>query len=73
MKVMQSRCQTGVQLVVGQWEIEEVSHFMYLGSVIAVDGDLEDDVNCRISTAVAGFQCMHKLWHMAAITTMMKI
>ena len=70
MKVVQKRrCQTSVQLVAGQWEIEEVSHFMYLRSVIAVDGGSEDDVNCRIGKAAAVYQCMCKVWYTATITT----
>ena len=42
--------------------------------MIAVDGSSEDDVDSRIAkAAVAVFQCMHKVWCKAAITTKMKI
>ena len=39
-------------------EIEMVDHFAYLGSVISRDGDVMEDVKCRIAKASKTFGCL---------------
>ena len=39
-------------------EIEMVEHFTYLGSVVSKDGDVMEDVKCRIAKASKVFGCL---------------
>ena len=44
--------------VEGGWQIEMVEHFSYLGSVVSRDGDVTEDVKCRIARASRAFGCL---------------
>ena len=39
-------------------EIEMVDHFTYLGSTLSRDGDVMEDVKCRIAKASRAFGCL---------------
>ena len=45
-------------LNVNHQDIEHVNRFTYLGSVLTDDGDVTNDVNCRLGKATAVFQRM---------------
>ena len=39
-------------------EIEMLDHFAYLGSVMSRDGDVTEDMKCRIAKASKAFGCL---------------
>ena len=53
--------------------IENVHKFTYLGSILAIDGDVEVDINSRIGKASAVFNRMTKLWKSNTISTAVKV
>ena len=55
--------------------IEEVSSFVYLGSVVNTDGGTDEDVKARIGKARAAYNILHRVWKARdiAITTKLRI
>ena len=49
-------------LLLEKGNIEEVSTFTNLGSIISTNGGTEDDVKARIGKARAAFNILHKVW-----------
>ena len=39
-------------------EIEMVNNFTYLGSVVSDDGDISEDIKCRLTKASCVFGCL---------------
>ena len=54
-------------------ELEEVSSFNYLGSVITKKGRTEDDVKTRIGKATGAFNSLSNVWNSKRIKTNTKI
>ena len=57
-------------IIVGGQNVDDVDRFTYLGSILACDGDVEADVNCRIGKAasVGLFQRMWSIWTSSVIS-----
>lgn len=55
--------------------LEEVTKFTYLGSVISVDGGTEEDVTARIGKARSSFNMLNRIWKTKyiSITTKLRI
>lgn len=53
--------------------LEEVDKFTYLGSVIAVDGGTEEDIQLRIGKARTAFNILNKIWKSKNIPLKTKI
>ena len=70
---MQINCQTDMNLQLDGHSIEEVKHFIYLGSMIAADGNSESDINCRIGKASSVFQRLQCIWKRNTINTSLKM
>ena len=60
-------------LKVNHQDIEQVNRFTYLGSVLTDDGDVTNDVNCRLGKATAVFQRMGPIWSSSVISSGTKI
>ena len=58
---------------VDEHNMEYVDSFIYLGSLIASNGDMEDNVNHGIGKAAVVFQKMHQIWSGKMIHTPVKI
>ncbi len=54
-------------------EIEEVTSFLYLGSVVDTSGGTEQDIRSRIGKARTAFNILKKVWNSRTITTNTKI
>ncbi len=54
-------------------EIEEVSSFTYLGSIVDTVGGTEQDIKTRIGKARTAFNLLKKVWKSREITTTTKI
>ena len=72
-KAMQINCQNDLNLQLDGHSIEEVKHFIYLGSMIAADGNSESDINCRIGKASSVFQRLQCIWKRNTINTSLKM
>ncbi|KAL7374535.1 hypothetical protein ABVT39_002491 [Epinephelus coioides] len=60
-------------LTLGEYDIEYVENFPYLGSNISSTGDVEKDIRTRISKAAGVFQRLRNVWLSKAITTTIKL
>ena len=56
------------QIKVGTQPIKEVEQFIYLGSLIAKDGNAQSNSNNRIGKAAAVFRRMNKIWKASMIS-----
>ena len=54
-------------IYLGQTELECVDQFIYLGSVILKDGDVEKEVNTRLAKAAAVFIRLSTIWKSGSI------
>ena len=72
-KILQIGKQQDGNIITDQHPVEEVEHFMYLGSIISNSGDTEKDVNCRIGKASSVFQKMNDVWTTTAINIKLKL
>ena len=53
--------------------IEEVKHFVYLGSEVTSDGNSEKDVNARLSKARGAFAALRNIWKSPKLSFTSKI
>lgn len=56
-----------------QQQLEDVTQFIYLGSLIKYGGDSEADVICRIGKASAVFYCLRPIWTSSTISLTIKL
>ena len=56
-----------------QNQLEEVTTFTYLGSIISVDGGTEEDVCSRIGKARTTFNILNKIWKTKNISLKTKL
>jgi len=54
-------------------EIEQVSEFTYLGSIISNDGKIDREISVRIGKASGAFNCLYNIWNNKGITRYTKI
>ena len=54
-------------------DVEEVSHFAYLGSYIDQDGDTRKEVRIRIAKAASIFKNLENIWDSKVISTKTKL
>ena len=54
-------------------EIEDVSHFTYLGSVVSKTGGTEEDIQARINKAKGAFAMMKPIWNSRSIQLQTKL
>jgi len=54
-------------------KLEEVNEFIYLGSVIAVEGGTEEDVRRRITLANVAFGSLNNVWYSKRLTLRLKL
>ena len=62
-KIMRVGTSKQMQTITAQGTtLDEVEKFTYLGSCIARDGNVEDDINARLGKAAAVFRRMNNIW-----------
>ena len=54
-------------------DIEEISSFTYLGSIVSTDGGTDEDIKARIGKARVAFNLLKKVWKARDITTSTKL
>ena len=72
-KVLAVNTQNATKLKISNEELEEVSSFNYLGSVITKKGGTEEDVKTRIGKATGAFNSLSNVWNSKRIKTNTKI
>jgi len=60
-------------IAVAQGNIEYVERFIYLGSVIPSDGDVEADINTRLAKAAAVFRRLDNVWRSSTLSLKIKL
>jgi len=60
-------------IAVAQGNIEYVERFTYLGSVISGDGDVEADINTRLTKAAAVFRRLDNVWRSSTLSLKIKL
>lgn len=60
-------------LMLGEEDIEKVSSFCYLGSIISEDGGTTEDIRCRIKKATAAFAQLRPIWKNKQISRKTKL
>ena len=48
--------------------LEEVTSFVYLGSVVSIDGGCDEDIKVRINKARVAFNMLRKVWSSRVIS-----
>ena len=72
-KLMRINTKNNSPINMDQNQLEEVTTFTYLGSIIAVDGGTEEDVSARIGKARTTFNMLHKIWKAKNISLKTKL
>ncbi|XP_014770695.1 uncharacterized protein LOC106869459 [Octopus bimaculoides] len=65
--------QSNVKITVGNQQVEDVTSFSYLGSVLASDGGADSNVKVRVGKAAAVFRKMGKIWASKSIDLEIKL
>lgn len=60
-------------VTVNQKDLEEVTSFTYLGSIVNTTGGTEEDVKCRIGKARSAFHQLRNIWKSREITAKTKL
>jgi len=60
-------------IAIAQGNIEYVTRFTYLGSVISSDGDVEADINTRLAKAAAVFRRLDNVWRSSMLSLKIKM
>ena len=61
-KVMKVNCTNNRPVKVRDIILEEVTSFVYLGSVVSIDGGSDEDIKVRINKARVAFNMLRKVW-----------
>ncbi len=73
-KIMRVGTNTQPQSIKAQGStLDEVEQFTYLGSCIAQDGNVEEDINARLGKAAAVFRRMNNIWSSKTLNLDIKI
>ena len=64
---------TTLDITVGDNPIEQVSHFVYLGSITSSDGTIDRELSNRIQKASVAFNLLHCIWNNRNIRTYTKV
>ncbi|KIH59884.1 hypothetical protein ANCDUO_09874 [Ancylostoma duodenale] len=62
-----------INIDVGDFHLENIARFTYLGSTVACDGDAEFDVRTRIAKAAAVFRKLQPTWATTSISNNIKM
>uniref|UniRef100_H3B2Y3 Reverse transcriptase domain-containing protein n=1 Tax=Latimeria chalumnae TaxID=7897 RepID=H3B2Y3_LATCH len=62
-----------LSITIGEQQLETVSHFKYLGSIVREDGKCEQDIKTRLGMARTTLRKMKTLWKNQNISTQTKI
>jgi len=60
-------------IAIAQGNIEYVERFIYLGSVISRDGDVEADINTPLAKAAAVFRRLDNVWRSSTLSLKIKL
>ena len=72
-KVMKINSRSTSSIRLSESELEEVTSFTYLGSIVNTTGGTEQDIKARIGKARTAFTLLNKLWRSREITTRTKV
>ena len=72
-KLMRINSTNSNSITLSSGEIEEVTSFTYLGSIVDTTGGTEQDIKTRIGKARTAFNLLKKVWRSRAIATATKI
>ena len=61
-KVMKVNCTNNRPVTMRDTILEEVTSFVYLGSVVSIDGGSDEDIKVRINKARVVFNMLRKVW-----------
>ena len=61
-KVMKVNCTNNRPVTMRDTILEEVTSFVYLGSVVSIDGGSDEDIKVRINKARVAFNMLRKVW-----------
>ena len=65
--------QMNTPIVIGCQPIEDVQHFIFLGSILSSNGNFEGDISCQIGKTSSVFQRLHLIWSVSTIGIKTKI
>jgi hypothetical protein len=72
-KVMRAKNKSTRRICIGDTELEEVQHFMYLGSYISADSNIEKEISTRIGLAAQAFDRLRNIWKSTSLQTKTKL
>jgi hypothetical protein len=72
-KIMATEDAKNFPIYVSGGQVEQVGHFTYLGSTIALNGEVLPDITARIGKAGGVFQKLLPIWRMCSISLRVKI
>lgn len=72
-KIMKINNKNNSPITMDQNQLDEVASFTYLGSVVAVDGGMGEDVSVRIGKARTAFNMLNKIWKAKNISLKTKL
>jgi hypothetical protein len=71
--MLTSRTKRSVSLHIDQCELEQVTHFKYLGSEVTEDNDTTRDVRCRTAQALSAMGRLKQIWKNSRVTLTTKL
>ena len=72
-KVLRIKAATDAPITLRDEPLEDVQSFTYLGSVLNVEGENDEDIKIRIQKARAAFVMLRKIWNAKEIKTCTKL
>ena len=72
-KSMRINARTQTPLKIGNEDMEDVVQFVYLGSVMTVSGDSDQDVKVRIGKAWGAYNKLKPIWNSKQLSTKTKV
>jgi hypothetical protein len=65
--------ESSAPLTLDQNPIQQVDKFLYLGSLVSVDGGAAEDVDSRIKKARGAFTTLNRIWSSSVYTKAVKL
>lgn len=72
-KVMRVRNQDTQPITLKTGDIEEVTSFTYLGSVVSATGGTEEDIKARLNKARVSFRSLDRIWRSSVVSRSTKL
>ena len=72
-KVMRNNTSRRKQIRLGNKEIEDVTSFTYLGSIVDTNGGTDQDFKIRIGKARTAYILLRKIWNLRELSRPIKI